>query len=198
MTDRLVVDIGMHRGDDTAFYLAKGFEVLAVEANPDLAAAGRRRFADEIDRGRLTIRQVAIAEAPGTVTFYAGDQDGWGSLSKERAGAGLHLSLAEYEVEACTFEQLLDGKSPYYVKVDIEGADLLCVDAVERLASPPSFFSFEYDLTRAEETVEGLHSLARAGFRRFALVNQALNPSVVSPNPPLEGEYVDVTFTHDM
>ena len=33
----LIFDIGMNNGNDTDFYLAKGFHVVAVEANPFLA-----------------------------------------------------------------------------------------------------------------------------------------------------------------
>ena len=38
MTPRknLIFDIGMHIGQDTEFYLKKGFCVVAVEANPKL------------------------------------------------------------------------------------------------------------------------------------------------------------------
>src|SRR5205807_8636106 len=41
---RTVFDVGMHDGADTAFYLHQGCAVLAIEADPALAAAGRRRF----------------------------------------------------------------------------------------------------------------------------------------------------------
>ena len=41
----LVFDIGMHNGDDTAYYLSRGYRVLAVEANPSLCASARERFA---------------------------------------------------------------------------------------------------------------------------------------------------------
>lgn len=198
MDDRLIVDVGMHRGDDTAFYLSKGFRVLAVEANPELAARGRDRFAREIDEGRLSIREVAVADAPGTVEFFSGAQDGWGSLSKERAGESLNVELQRYEVEACTFGELLEGITPYFVKVDIEGADLLCVRGVSLLADPPRFFSFECDLTQADSTVDGIRDLANAGYRRFKLVNQALNPTYKCPRPPREGSYVETTFTQDM
>jgi hypothetical protein len=61
----LIMDVGMHDGTDTAFYLAKGFKVVAVEANPDLVAAGRARFAREIDEGRLTIVGAAITNERG-------------------------------------------------------------------------------------------------------------------------------------
>jgi hypothetical protein len=41
----LVLDVGMHNGDDTAYYLASGYDVVAVEANPTLCASARDRFA---------------------------------------------------------------------------------------------------------------------------------------------------------
>jgi hypothetical protein len=39
-------DVGFHRGEDTAFYLKKGFCVVAFEAHPRLAEKGRAMFAD--------------------------------------------------------------------------------------------------------------------------------------------------------
>ena len=38
MDPKLVYDVGVHRGDDTAYYLHKGFRVVGVEANPAMAA----------------------------------------------------------------------------------------------------------------------------------------------------------------
>ena len=47
----LIYDLGMHVGQDTEFYLKKGFRVVAVEANPILAELGASRFQSEIDVG---------------------------------------------------------------------------------------------------------------------------------------------------
>jgi hypothetical protein len=35
---QLIYDVGMNNGDDTAYYLRRGFRVLAIEANLDLVA----------------------------------------------------------------------------------------------------------------------------------------------------------------
>ncbi len=32
-SSRFIMDLGMNNGDDTAYYLAKGFDVVAIEAN---------------------------------------------------------------------------------------------------------------------------------------------------------------------
>ena len=34
----LIMDVGMHRGEDAAYYLAKGFRVVGFEADPDHVA----------------------------------------------------------------------------------------------------------------------------------------------------------------
>ena len=41
----LIYDVGLHIGQDTAFYLEKGFRVVAIEANPVLAHQVAVRFA---------------------------------------------------------------------------------------------------------------------------------------------------------
>ena len=37
----LIYDVGFHHGEDTAYYLKKGFRVVAFEAHPRLAEKGR-------------------------------------------------------------------------------------------------------------------------------------------------------------
>ena len=34
MEKNLIYDVGMSNGDDTAYYLHRGFRVVAIEANP--------------------------------------------------------------------------------------------------------------------------------------------------------------------
>jgi len=60
----------MHNGDDTAYYLHKGFRVIAIEANPALAKRGEQRFAAALAAGRLKILNVGIAAAPGEAEFF--------------------------------------------------------------------------------------------------------------------------------
>ncbi len=46
--DAIVYDIGANNGDDTDYYLKKGLRVMAIEANPVLAAGIAHRFSDSI------------------------------------------------------------------------------------------------------------------------------------------------------
>ena len=83
----LIADIGMHDGQDTDFYLKKGYRVVAVEANPELVEAGRQRFTHEIESGRLTIIHAAIGASAGPVKLFVNDRKtDWSSIHEHIAG----------------------------------------------------------------------------------------------------------------
>src|SRR5688500_18343629 len=86
----LIYDVGLHVGEDSDFYLKKGFKVVAIEANPDLAKVCREKFRDEIGQGRFTLIEGAIADpttlTPGqtSICFYRSrDRSSWGSVSPD-------------------------------------------------------------------------------------------------------------------
>src|SRR5918911_1707382 len=58
--DDLIFDLGANQGEDSEFYLAKGFRVVAVEANPLLYAGLRERLAEPIARGQLVLLNLGI------------------------------------------------------------------------------------------------------------------------------------------
>ncbi|HQT44071.1 MAG TPA: hypothetical protein PLD79_08715, partial [Halothiobacillus sp.] len=66
----LVYDVGMNNGDDCAYYLAKGYRVVAIEANPILCDYVRMRFNAEIAAQRLVVLNTGIAGEPGQLPFY--------------------------------------------------------------------------------------------------------------------------------
>ena len=68
--ERLIYDAGMNNGDDTAYYLSRGFRTVAIEANPELASQAKTRFAREIASGRLIILNVGIADREGELPFW--------------------------------------------------------------------------------------------------------------------------------
>jgi len=98
----LVIDIGLHKGEDTAFYLAKGFRVVSVEADPDLVRECRARFARELSGQRLRIIEGAIAERGPKVSFYKDDNSVWGTVhqdwAKRNEKLGSHNRLIEVGV----------------------------------------------------------------------------------------------------
>ena len=85
MDGGLIFDLGMNDGSDTAFYLAKGFSVVGVDAAEDLCGPVRDKYQAEIDAGRLAIENVAVTESEGPVTFYPNEKSVWGT-TRQRLG----------------------------------------------------------------------------------------------------------------
>lgn len=197
--DDLIFDVGFHRGEDTAFYLAKGFSVVAVEANPDLAEKGLDRFADAVEQGRLVLVHAAVAPTPGPVTFYANEHTDWGTTDPEWAARNTTQygspPSATMTVPGVTFGSLLDEHGvPHYLKVDIEGADLLCLEALRDHDARPSYVSIESDKRRWRGVVREFDLLRELGYRRFKVVNQEKVPSQAVPTPAAVGRDTEWTF----
>jgi FkbM family methyltransferase len=187
MFSDLIFDVGMFNGNDTQFYLDKGFRVVAVEADPELAAAGTARFSSQIAENRLTIVNRAIAEQPGRVTFFVNQvSKGWSSIDLA-AASPRGTEVRKVEVEGTRFADLLrEHGIPYYLKCDIEGADSLVLAGLDELAVRPPYVSVEC------HTIEHLVLLKQLGYRSFKIVNQTLHHLSRLPDPPLEGRYVHV------
>ena len=65
MIGNLIYDIGMNNGDDTAYYLQRGFRVIAVEANPALVSQAIQRFEREVAEDRLVVLTSVLPSSQG-------------------------------------------------------------------------------------------------------------------------------------
>lgn len=189
----------MHTGVDTEFYLRKGFRVVAVEANEDLAAQAQQKFHQHIASGRLVIIPKAIASKPGLVNFWLNQSnDEWSSLVPEYISRNARVGApsAARAVPAMLFSDLLrDHGIPYYLKIDIEGADHLCLESLHEFALRPPFLSVETSGTNDfGYTFQLLAHLYLLGYRQFKLINQYMHHTYVLPNPPGEGDFVEYRF----
>lgn len=196
----LIMDVGMNRGEDTRFYLAKGFRVVAYKANRELCDEAARDLRSYIESGQLVIRPVAIHAENKPVTFFYNDSvDAWGTtdvswVKRNEATGGKHR---EGLVAGVRFEDELERYGvPYYMKVDIEGADMLCVRALEHGPARPTYVSIESSKTSFEALFDELATLWHLGYRRFKAVHQATVGRIRLPDPAREGRHVAHTFVH--
>jgi len=176
--DGLIFDVGMHNGDDTAFYLHQRYKVVAVEANPEMVRAAAVRFAEQIASGQLTLLNVAIAESSGRKTFWISDEHSdWSSFDKaiaSREGRRCH----SVEVETVRFRDILEKFGiPLYLKIDIEGNDHLCLRDLTA-QTRPQYISVESCCTGEdtplglEQSLMNLERLRVLGYRKFKLIDQ--------------------------
>ena len=166
-TIKTVIDIGSYDGADTAYFLECGFHVVAVEANRELADSMRRRFQAQIASGQLTCINAAISPNGETVELVISGIDlGSSSIFVDRIAE--RGRIGKMTVAGVTLQQLFEKYGvPDYLKVDIEGADRLCVLSLTA-ETRPTFLSFEV----GDDVDELLAHLSTIGFRRFKIINQ--------------------------
>lgn len=205
MNPQLIFDLGMNNGDDTDFYLKKGFRVVAVDANPDLCAQARNRFAGEIASGRLEVINAAIAAQSGTLELFLNeDVSGWSTANPAwlESRAALKTRARSVRVEALTLRDIVDRHGlPYYLKADIQGAEIACLQGLVSLGERPTYVSISAGtdvlLRDAMDHVRmQLDLLSQCDYNRFQIVPQQDTKLQSCPSPAREGVYVDHRFAH--
>lgn len=196
MHSDLIFDVGMHRGEDTEFYLKKGFRVVAVEADAELSRQAAERFSSEIAAGRLTIVNKAIAEKAGRLTFYRDlDHPIWNTVDVDWKERNASRNVVEVEVEATPLHALFaEFGTPYYLKLDIEGMDQVALASIEACPSRPRYVSVESEKVSFVGLRREFDLLTRLGYDRFKLAPQHHVARQRLPNPPLEGRYAAHRF----
>lgn len=184
----LIIDLGMHVAQDTEFYLRKGFRVVAVEANPELVRAAKARLQPYVTSGQLVVLNVGIAAHNGLSTFYIDPvYSEWSSFDQElgsRSGEGATVVVAT----ASLADVLREFGCPHYLKVDIEGHDLLTLEQLEGTACRPTYVSVENGHPPM------LEALVRMGYDAFKFINQATVPEMTLPRPAREGRDIAHAF----
>jgi FkbM family methyltransferase len=158
----LIYDVGMHNGDDTAYYLAKGAKVVAIEANAALCDAAAQRFAVEIADGRLTLLNVAVGDRDGFAEFYIEHGNGVRSSLLGRPGKA-SVTVRVRRLSAIFGEHGL----PDFAKIDVEHVDHLVVEELRQSGKLPAQVSVE------AHRIDVVDQLIGAGYRSFRLVNCA-------------------------
>jgi len=187
--DDLIIDVGMHTGLDSEFYLKKGFRVVAIEANPELAAQTSERLRPYIQEGRLKVLNIGMHREDGEFDFYVNlDKDDWSSFVQQ-VGTRNNSNHKVVKVPCTTFDKIVAQHGvPYYLKIDIERHDGIVLEFLMKSPEKPKYLSIE------AHHIGYLAYLWVMGYRKFKIVNQSLLWKLKCPNPALEGNYVDMQF----
>jgi FkbM family methyltransferase len=165
--DKCVFDIGMHVGQDTMYYLKQGYKVIAVEANPILVENNKKKFSKYISSGDLIILNVGIADKEAVLPFYKNLRlSEWSSFDKA-LGSRNGTAFEEIAVPCVTTKSLFEKYGiPYYMKVDIEGYDYLCLLDIPVQGEKPKYVSCE------ASDISWLDILRSKGYTKFKLLSQ--------------------------
>lgn len=181
--DNLIFDLGYHIGVDSKHYIEKDFNVLAVEANPTLIGSYKH--------SNLIVINAAIVSqnyTDGKIAFYVNaEHTDWSSCDQNIANQNNSTSTKIF-VPVVTIRRLVDTYGvPYYMKVDVEGADLEVAKQVVNLPIKPRYISFELN---KRDYAEIFMYLKMSGYKKFQLINQINNEPYSSGT---FGEYLDKT-----
>lgn len=176
---RLVFDLGMHEGEDVAYYIQGGLRVVAVEADHRLVDRARETFAENIREGRLRLEHAAVVEtAGGIVEFHLSQNTLWNSISAPLAN---REGLGERTVTAPTVDLptlIRRYGLPGYCKIDLEGGDAAALAGLAHAPELPRFISAETECLGSGDDLDEsnpfavLDQLQAVGYTHFKLVDQ--------------------------
>jgi FkbM family methyltransferase len=199
MDETLIYDVGAHKGEDTEFYLKKGFRVVAIEAMPEFCESISNRFSEYVKSGALSVVNLAVSNSPGDISFYVDDRvSEWGTTNQDWSernknfGAGMGRTLT---IRAAKLADIVKEHGiPRYCKIDIEGNDLEALASLENLSELPQFVSIESDKSSGKKLIEGFETFERLGYRKYRIIDQSLVYLQKCPMAPKEGKFVDWRF----
>ncbi len=199
----LIYDVGMNTGQDTDYYLKRGFNVIGFEADPNNVAFCRERFAENIETGQLIIVEGAITEkrsASGErakVKFYQNeDHPLWGSTCKDFAGRNEVLGTTNklIEVDAVNFQSCLEKYGvPFYLKADIVGDEILCLRALKNFEDKPDYVSIRSEKVIFKKLKKEFKLFSELGYDRFKAVQQDVTDWHINYLSPVQEE-IDYIF----
>ena len=165
MIENLIYDIGMCHGEDTEYYLHRGFNVLAIEANPYLVEKAKEKFSKSIASGQLTILNVGISDVEEITPFWI-DKTAPQFGSFEIGIASRNKTPQMIEVPCQRLGTILEKYgTPVYIKIDIEGKDYVCLEDLPA-NDLPKYVSFETG------GLESLQKLKDLGYSNFKCISQ--------------------------
>jgi hypothetical protein len=113
------------------------------------------------------------------------------SKRDERKGA----KSIEVTVDGVTFCEILRRFGvPYYLKVDIEGADILCLRGLKDVRGRPRYVSVEAERSSWKRLFQEMALFKELGYSKFKVVQQSDVPHQSCPMPAREGIYVKHRF----
>ncbi len=177
-------------GKDTAYYLARGYKVVAIDANPNMIEEAKVRFQNALISKKLVLLNYAICDKDDQeVDFHISKTLGKSSLKYMISNReGLHNRTIRVKTRRLS-SLMKEYGVPFYCKIDVEGYDAIALETLSDLGALPRFISVETECLGKDETLSREDSLAtlrnlyKLGYRGFKLIDQRslteLKPGIV-------------------
>eukprot|EP00747_Dinoflagellata_sp_TGD_P094396 gnl/TRDRNA2_/TRDRNA2_166100_c0_seq3.p1 gnl/TRDRNA2_/TRDRNA2_166100_c0~~gnl/TRDRNA2_/TRDRNA2_166100_c0_seq3.p1 ORF type:complete len:221 (-),score=14.61 gnl/TRDRNA2_/TRDRNA2_166100_c0_seq3:7-669(-) len=176
-----IFDIGSNRGQDTMFYLSLGYRVVAVDANPEAVRSMNQSFARHISNGALRIVHAAVVADKDRKKRRL-------RFCSKRESEHSHTELASRYCAGTTsvVRKVTCGSllrkfgQPTYMKIDIEGHDMACIETIPS-SGMPRYISLEVHPLPFDRMDNILLLLEQRGYIWFKLAFQSIFCPAVCP-----------------
>lgn len=162
----LVYDVGANRGHNVAYYLAKGFRVVAIDANPQLIDSIKVRFPEQMKSGDLVALNLGVGKTPGKLPFHVNSTNDVLSSFVAPHAPGPNWTTIDVDVEPLSAVVRRYGEA-HFIKIDVEHYDQVILDELLISGLRPHFISAE------AHSIDIACQLVAMGYNRFQLVNCA-------------------------
>jgi FkbM family methyltransferase len=205
MRKKVILDLGAHKGEDSDFYIKKGFRVIAVDANKKLCEIISLRFKDAINNNQFNILNYAVTERDNElITFYEDTTnsvwgtifDSWASRNKKLGSSSVTTTINTIRLDTLIAKELQVDETIEYIKIDIEGADLIALRSLSDLKEKPRFISIESEKISWDKLIEEFTVFKQLGYTKFQLVDQSTIAEQQCPFPAQEGYHIDYKFEY--
>jgi len=165
----IVYDVGMKNGDDSAYYLAKGYRVIGIDANPEMCRLCEKRFSQEISDGSMTVLNVGVSDTPGVATFFINKEIPSISTFEPARFENEEWAPKEWDpvsVETVRLSSIIAERGfPEFIKVDVEFYDGKVLRDLLVNGIKPKYISAE-----AQE-IDTYCLLVALGYTKFKIVD---------------------------
>jgi FkbM family methyltransferase len=152
----------------------------AFEANPQMARLLRRSVICSGRAGNVTVHEQIVADRPGAMQLYVSDSAGGGGNLVEH-GWNIGGDTRTIECEAVRLDDLFEGRSIDFIRIDTEGAEILILNGalglLRRSASIKLCIEWNVGMMSARGDLPALVAvLDEMGFRFWRVELESLAP----------------------
>jgi FkbM family methyltransferase len=154
-----IFDFGANKGQNLGYFLSRADRVVAIEAVPAFCKDIETRFNKEISTGRLKVVNAfacddMVEQNKDILFFQSVNRPGESTfIRRDQGSEWIELTIPSISAAKLILSNINKGDKILYVKIDVEGADVLVINALRSANLVPDYLSVEIHDKRVVDSV---------------------------------------------